>query len=560
MKKFRFLFPLILLCCTASAFAAGPDWVSQFLNRYRPTANPLRVTAAQQPSAALLQNGALSITLSDVLRMMLDSNLNVTVDRLPPQITQFLIDTYYRPFDPTLHITATGQKSTTVSTSQLNGATSLEQLTGAYDVGIGQTLMTGTSFGIDMIMNRSSTNNSFSTYNPSWVGQVRYTMTQHLLQNRGRLPADHLIRVARNNQKISGSQFDQQLMDLVTQAENAYWDYVFSLEDIKVKQKSRDLATKTLDDIKSEVEVGTRARLDVVQAEAQLATMDDALVVSTYTSRQDQDLVKKIISSSADPGRVLAVLSPVDTLRNPSPNDTLPISQEIQIALENRPELKQAQLALNNAVIDTEYTKNQILPTLDVTATYAQNGIGGVQRLRSALGGNTVVGIIPGGIGDTFGQLFGFGYNTYAAGFSLNIPLTNKAARADHDRAVGTRQMATSQVDAVTQQIALDVRNAMNQVDMNRAHIESARKAREFAEQTLDAEQQKYELGVSTLFFVLQDQTALAVAQTNEIQAMVNYTKALVMLDRATGQTLSHNNIVVQNSNPRINTTTSSAN
>lgn len=489
--------------------------------------------------------------------MMLDSNLNVTVDRLPPQITQFLIDTYYRPFDPTIHITATGQKSTTVSTSQLNGATSLEQLTGAYDVGIGQTLMTGTSFGIDMIMNRSSTNNSFSTYNPSWVGQVRYTMTQHLLQNRGRLPADHLIRVAQNNQRISSSQFDQQLMDLVTQAENAYWDYVFSLEDIKVKQKSRDLATKTLDDIKSEVEVGTRARLDVVQAEAQLATMDDALVVSTYTSRQDQDLVKKIISSSADPGRVLAVLSPVDTLRNPSPNDTLPISQEIQIALENRPELKQAQLALNNAVIDTDYTKNQILPTLDVTATYAQNGIGGVQRLRSALGGNTVVGVIPGGIGDTFGQLFGFGYNTYAAGFSLNIPLSNKAARADHDRAMGTRQMATSQVDAVTQQIALDVRNAMNQVDMNRAHIESARKAREFAEQTLDAEQQKYELGVSTLFFVLQDQTALAVAQTNEIQAMVNYTKALVMLDRATGQTLSHNNIVVQNSTPRMNTTSS---
>jgi outer membrane protein TolC len=285
--------------------------------------------------------------------------------------------------------------------------------------------------------------------------------------------------------------------------------------------------------------------------------MDDALVVSTYTSRQDQDLVKKIISSSADPGRVLAVLSPVDTLRNPSPNDTLPISQEIQIALENRPELKQAQLALNNAVIDTDYTKNQILPTLDVTATYAQNGIGGVQRLRSALGGNTVVGVIPGGIGDTFGQLFGFGYNTYAAGFSLNIPLSNKAARADHDRAMGTRQMATSQVDAVTQQIALDVRNAMNQVDMNRAHIESARKAREFAEQTLDAEQQKYELGVSTLFFVLQDQTALAVAQTNEIQAMVNYTKALVMLDRATGQTLSHNNIVVQNSTPRMNTTSS---
>src|SRR5262249_305815 len=184
--------------------------------------------------------------------------------------------------------------------------------------------------------------------------------------------------------------------------------------------------------------------------------------------------------------------------------------------------------------------------------------LGGVQRLRSTLGGNTVVGIIPGGIGDAFGQLFGFGYNTYSFGFNLQIPLSNKAERADHDRAVGSKQMATSQVDAVAQQIALEVRNAMNQVEMNRAHIESAEKAQELAQKTLEAEQQKFELGVSTLFFVLQDQTNLTIAQTNEIQARVNYTKALAMVDRAMGQTLLHNHVEIEKGNPAPTSNTAS--
>src|SRR5213594_1448948 len=148
--------------------------------------------------------------------------------------------------------------------------------------------------------------------------------------------------------------------------------------------------------------------------------------------------------------------------------------------------------------------------------------------------------------------MFGTNYKTYSLGFNLQIPLSNKAARSDYDRALGTKKLARLQMDAVTQQIALDVRNAMNQVELNRAHIESAGKARELAQKTLDAEQKKYDLGVSTLFFVLQAQTNLAIAQTNEIQAMVNYTKALVGLDRAMGQTLLHNHIALENGNPIV--------
>src|SRR5262245_8897675 len=552
LKSIQKFVIVIILLVSAPAFGAGPDWVSKFLNRYRPTLNPLapRRTADADPS--FLQNGAAQVTLADVVRLMLANNLNIGVDRLSPQISQFLIETYFRPFDPTIHISANGQRSSTQSTSQLNGATSLVQLTQNYDVGIGQTLMTGTSYGVDLIMNRASTNNAFAVYNPSWVGQIRYSVTQHLLQNWGRLPSDHLIRVAQNNQKISSSQFDQQLMDLVSQVQNAYWDYVFSIEDINVKQQSLNLATKTLDDSKQEVEIGTLAPSDLIRAETQVATTEDALVVSSYTSQQGEDVLKKIITSRSDPGLFLTKLTPVEALRRPSSTDVVPIAEAIQIALENRPELKQAQLAMQNADIDTQFTRNQLLPVLDVTASYAQNGLGGVQRLKSTLGGNTVVGTVPGGISDAFGKLFGFDFNTYSFGFNVLIPLTNKAGRADHDRAVGAKLLATSQVDAVAQQIALEVRNAMSQVEMNRAHIESAKKARDLAQQSADAEQQKFELGVSTLYFVLQDQTNLSIAETNEIQAMVSYTKALVALDRAMGLTLLHNHIEVEKSDPKI--------
>jgi outer membrane protein len=551
MKTQTFIVSALIFLFSMPAAGAEPNFVDKFLARYRPMVNPLP-EHAPQVNSTVLQGGSLSLTLNDVIRLMLESNVNVNVDRLPPQISQFLIDTYLRPFDPTLHLSATGTHSNAVSQSQLNGAASLIQLTQSYDVGIGQTLKTGTSYGVDIIMNRNSSNNAFALYNPSWVGQVRYSIGQHLLQNRGRLPNDHLIRIAQNNHKISESQFEQQMMDLVTQAENTYWDYVFSLEDIKVKQHSVDLAKQTLDNNQKEVEIGTRAPLDVVQAETQVATMEDALLVSNYNSVQTQDALKKIITNKPDPGLVLAKLTPIESLNSPSVTDTMAVTEAIQSALENRPEMRQARLALNNAEIDTEFTKNQMLPTLDINATYIQNGLGGVQRLRSTLGGNTIIGTIPGGLGDALGQLFGFGYNSYSFGFNLLIPLSNKAARSDHDRAIGARQMATAQLDAVAQQIALDVRNAMNQVQMNRAHIQTAQKARELAERTLEGEQQKYELGVSTLFFVLQDQTNLAIAQTNEIQAMVNYTKALVALDRAMGQTLSHNHIEIDNASPRL--------
>jgi outer membrane protein TolC len=256
-------------------------------------------------------------------------------------------------------------------------------------------------------------------------------------------------------------------------------------------------------------------------------------------------VVKKLITNQTDPGLVLAKVNTLDTVRRPNPSDVLNVEEAIKVAFENRPELRQLQLDLENRKIDVAYTKNQLLPNLSLTATYNQTGLGGTETIRSGFGG-PIIAVQPGGIGDAFRQLFGYDYTGYAVGFNLQIPLRNRAAQADHQRARTEEQSTETRIAARMQQIALEVRNALTQVDMNRARIDTAETARVLAERRLDAEQKKFELGASTIRFVLEEQRNVTQAQTNEIAALVNYTKALVDYEKAIGMTLRKNNIEIE--------------
>src|SRR5438128_5061566 len=203
-------------------------------------------------------------------------------------------------------------------------------------------------------MNRNSSNTAFNTFNPSYTGLLRYSFSQHLLKDYGRVNNRRQIRVAQNNQKISETQFERQLIDLVAQAQRSYWDLVFTAEDIKVKQRSVDLAGKTLSDNQIQVQIGTLAPIDLVQAESEVANRKVQFVTSTYTEVQTQDQVKKLLTSQGDPGLVLAKLMPADGVRKPEGSDVIPVEQAIKVALENRPEIKQLQIDLDSKKIDLE--------------------------------------------------------------------------------------------------------------------------------------------------------------------------------------------------------------
>jgi len=553
MKVSRIFVALLVMFAlfrtSASARAEiNTNFVKEFLNRYRPLKAGLPAAAqSSQDVASLIRTGQLPLSVGDLINLIIQNNLDVGVNRLTPLSSRYLIETMYLPFEPTLHLQATVTRNTSPATSQLIGAQSLSTLGGAYSLGFSQALDTGTTLGLDFVMNRNSSNSAFNTFNPSYTGLLRYSFSQHLLKDYGRVNNRRQIRVAQNNQKVSETQFERQLIDLVAQAQRGYWDLVFAAEDIKVKQRSMDLAQKTLSDNEIQVRIGTLAPIDVVQAESEVANRRVQYVTSAYTEVQTQDQVKKLITSQGDPGLILAKLIPSQVVPKPQPSDVPPVEQAIKIALENRPEIKQLQLDLQNKKIDLEYTKNQLLPAVDLFAAYNQNGVGGKETIRNGFGPTApIVARSEGSIFDAFGQLFGYGYTGYSVGLSVQIPLRNRAAQGENARAMTDERIAEQRITSQAQQIALEVRNALTQVDMNRARIEAATKARELSERRLEAEQKKFDLGASTIRFVLEEQRNVAQAQTDELQAIVNYTKALVDIDRAMGMTLKKNNIEIE--------------
>jgi outer membrane protein TolC len=553
---------VIALVALATIFLTVPaqaeiktNFVKDFLARYRPSnVGQPGTPGSAQGIANLTQIGQLPLTMGDLINLILQNNLDINVNRYSPLSSQYVIATMYRPFEPTMHVQASVGRSTNPATTILAGAANPSTLTGSYNIGFAQTLTTGSIVGVDATMNRSSSNSNFSTLNPSWTGSLRYSFTQHLMQNFGRDVNLHSVRVAQTNQKISESQFEQQLIDLVAQAQRSYWDLVFAAEDIKVKQRSVDLAQKTLSDNEVQVRIGTLAPIDVIQSKSEVANRKLAFVSSTYSEVQTQDQVKKLITNQGDPGTILAKLAPAEGVRMPQASDVLPIEQEIKIALENRPEMKQLQLGLENKKLDTAYFKNQLLPTVDFVAQYTQTGVAGAKAATNPFFGATapVNPDLIGGVGTTFGEIFGCAfplhcnYNSYSVGVSVQIPLRNRAAQGDYSRALTDQRTSEQKLTAQAQQIALEVRNALTQVDMNKAKIEAATTARELAEQQLTAEQKKFELGASTIRFVLEEQRNVAQAQTDELQALVNYTKSLVDLDHATGMTLKKNNVEIE--------------
>src|SRR5215831_12940806 len=344
MKASRIFVTLLLLfalvCLAAPARAEiKPNFVKDFLARYRPAtlASPAPVQA--QAIADLVRNGQLPLTMGDLINLILQNNLDIGVNRLSPLSSQYLIETTYRQFEPTLHLQATVNRNTTPATTILAGAASPTTLSGAYTVGFSQSMTTGTIVAIDATMNRSSSNSTFSTLNPSWSGTLRYSFTQHLARDFGRSVNTHSIKVAKNSEKISEVAFERQLIDLVAQAQRSYWDLVFAAEDIKVKQRSESLAQKTLGDNQIQVQIGTLAPIDLVQAQSEVANRQVQFVTSTYTEIQTQDQVKKLLTSQGDPGMVTAKLMPVEGVRKPGIADVLPVEEAIKVALENRPEI-----------------------------------------------------------------------------------------------------------------------------------------------------------------------------------------------------------------------------
>ena len=525
-----------------------PMWFKD--NFYRPYISE-EISQTSDYLTSKSQEGALRLTESTAIHLVLESNLDVVVDRYEPNLSFYQIEVASQKFEPMISFNlGVDRNDRPLSSTFLTGTDTQTRLGHTADAGISKLFETGAQFRVDYLSGRVSDNNRRNFLNPFWQASVRTSITQPLLRNFGTLTNTRSVRIAHNNKDISEYVFEQQVISMVNQVQSLYWDLVFVNEDVKVKQQSLDLAVKTNEDNKKMAKIGTLAPIEVFKSEAEIARRRELLITAKYSLTQMEDQMKKLISSVGDPGKLLMRIEPLDLLASRGDFKDFDLAQAVSYAIEQRPEIRQQRKRIDNAEIEVEYSRNQLLPDVRLNVFYGSAALAGVARSLPVdpitgypIGGSSPVITSRTGVGDIFNRIFRSDFPNYGASFTVEIPLTNRGRQAEYARASVSRRQSEKRLKAIEQQIALEVRNAQNKLEMNRARIDATQKVRELAERNLDAEEKKFKLGTSQIRFVLEEQVRLAEAKTNEISALVNFTKSKRDLDKAIGKTLEMYNI-----------------
>ncbi len=454
----------------------------------------------------------------------------------------FTVGTPIPQFDPVLTGSPNFSHQSTPETSTLTSGTNLLN-SNSYNANAiyTQGFATGTSINAGYLTSRLSNNSTRSEYNPYNAGSLGAIVTQPLLQGFSLTTNRRFIVVAKNEEKISDDLFRQQLLDTLAAVVRLYWDLVSLNEDVRVKRQALELARKLFQDNQAQVEVGTLAPIEVKRAQAEVARSQEDLTNSTGLVLQQELILKNVLTrrGTADPVVRSARIIPSDVIQIPAQEPALELDQLLQTAYSSRPDLAQARLQVANARILLKGSKNALLPRLDLVGSYQSNALAGEVNSLQAPGSLMPDPSLIGGYGTFLSQIFGAKYPNYSVGLNLVIPLRNRVAQADyiHDQII-TRQ---TEVRAQQQenQVRLEVEYTLQNLQRARASYDAAVQTRQLQEEALDAEQQRYQVGASTTYLVIQEQRDLAQARTTEVVTEGNYAKARAALDRAIGQTLN---------------------
>ncbi len=441
--------------------------------------------------------------------------------------------------------------------------TKLVQNTGTVNFAYQQEFSWGTNLNVSFSNARSTTNSVSQGLSPQILSNFRATFTQHLLQGFGFASNTRFIRIAKNNRELSDVAFRLQTITTVDQIENMYWDLVYAYENLRVKEESLTFSQRTLSDTKKQVEIGSLAPIEAVRAQSTVAADQQSLTVARTNLQLEQLLMKNALSRTLhDPVLAGAEVIPTSTMEVPENEQAQPTEDLVNDALRHRPELVESRIQLNSQQLSNKAVRSALLPTLDLFAYYGGAGLGGAQNplnvctnppseLQQLFGcassnpQNPDQISPPTSIGNTLNQLVNSTSPDKGVGLQLNIPLRNRAAQAVQIRSeleYRQQQMALQQTE---NRISIEVRNAQFGVEQNRASVDSAQAAVDYARQSLDAEQKKYQFGTSTTTAVLQTRSALATAESTLLSAMAAYEKSRIELDRAVGTLLDHENISI---------------
>ena len=397
-----------------------------------------------------------------------------------------------------------------------------------YNGSYSQGFLTGTSYQIGVQGFRESSNALASNvqFNPFIQSGLFIGFNQHLLNGFGYRSNARFIRIAQNDQKFAESVFEQKVEDIVSQVLTLYYGLLYDRESVRVAQGGLANAQKLLSDNQEEVQIGSGAKLDVVQAQLDVAQRRQELLAAQNAYELDQQSLKADISKSFDSELASVQIDPTDQLPEPNLSDVPPLAQAIREAEQDRPEIQQAEINLRNQQVTVQAVRNALLPTLDLDAVYAPNGLGGA-------------------LGPAFSTLFRSRYPEYSYGLSLNIPIRNRTEQADAARALIEQRQQTIQLQQARNKAVWDVSKAVSAVDQARGDLAAARNVAGLARQSLQGVQLKFKLGRATVTEVIQSQRDLDTAQVSEVKARSDYAKALIQFEQATGTVLTRNHVAL---------------
>jgi|HubBroStandDraft_6_1064221.scaffolds.fasta_scaffold76302_1 outer membrane protein len=562
-------------------YTYGKRWFPNIIEPYKQTFVPEPILTNAPRIEQMVQDGKLRISLQDAVDLALQNNLAIVISRYTPWLAEASIlhtlsggtptsgpvnalgTIPALSFDPqVISIFSLDQKTVPVNnplTSGTGGAaafgtfSTLNTHTAIGDLQYTQGFHTGTSFSASFNNTRGSSSSTATFFDPFVQSNFIFLASQQLLNGFGLAANEHYIRIAKVNKSIADQTLVQQVITSITAVEDAYWELVFARGNVEVAQQEITLADKTYSDNKKQVDVGTLAPLEIVQAEAQVASAQQALIVAQTTVLQDQLILLNLISK--DPNspilRTVEIL-PTDTADVAPPEvEKIPLQNLIQEATTKRPDVLQAGLQIKGDNINVQATRNALLPVLTLSGEYATEGLAGNTRLVT-----TCTPIPPAttctpppqvftGLATALNQQFTGVYPEYNAQISFTIPIRNRAAQANNVIAALAERSDQANYQQIVNNAATDVHNAQITLEQARITLAAAVKTRDLDQQTLDAEQKKYQVGASTLFNIVSDQNTLTAAESAVVRARVNLVEGKVNFDRAMARTLEVNNITI---------------
>ena len=510
----------------------------------------LQTPATAQPGGSSDTRRAVALTLDDAVKFALDRNLDIAVQRLNPEINDIAYASIKSVYHPSLTSTIAAQSQSNPANSAIAGSNTpgaaINTTLDTYNGGIAQSIPWGGGSATIALNNNRNTTTSLNTlFNPYFNTNWSASYTQPLIRNFSTDATRRQLNVTKINRDISDVQLRATITNTVSNVRNAYWDYVFAVQAVDVARQSLDLADRLVRDNQTRVEVGTMAPIDVVQAQSQAATARQNLVGAQSTMRTAELVLKRlIVGGTSDPNWNVR-LDPVD--RPDFTPQTFDIEAAVRRALSERTDLEIAKKNIEANDVTLKYLVDQMRPQADVLATYGVVGLGGTQLVKAP--GSSVnsspIGFVPGGYMDALSPLFRNDFPRWTVQLNFSYPLGVSAQEANVARARVQMNQIQAQTKQIELQVATDVTNAVLTAQSNTERVQAAQAARELAQKQLEAEQSKFEVGMSTNYNVIQSQRDLATAQNNELQAILNYRKSLVELERLQQTTLQNLNITV---------------